>query len=736
MAGVGDRIVEDLTGVVERDDAMLEASGGDLRAFAQVLTERDIDPAQVEVAASAYTRWRARGDDGDAVRGTLGFWLMTMLMVRRTSDASAMDSPEERWPPLQRRLNVLFADAEVRRRFQGVYGRHGSLDLAGASVHRLGTTSFILRCERNDNTRDTIALKCLLYPYFRNRRIAEATRQYATDYGPKEAGAKAHMPRVYAAGGNWVEMDFIEGPTLAEVLDELRAGARERVRLDAVRRYGLPLLTALEEVQVAHLDLVPSNIIMREAEPDGDVPEPTAHVSLVDFGRNYLLSHDVGGGRLSPGQARFVAPELLHGRGSQRSDVEDVFSVGQILVALAGFDAGYGGYLPTKLYEEAPFLAPIVEDLVDLEPDRRLLLAVATAPDATTAVRVALYRDLRRRLRDAIDAQEKLATMSPTLGTTRSANGALGRLVALLGSVAFLGGPVKRPFEFARVAGLFPRHRVTDETANLYRYLFWFVFACSLGWAGLLLVVGPDLAYRLLGISLLPNPHDVLSASWPPIDLSAVWAHYAALSGRAVDWPGLLVRLVVLSFGATAIRYYLDIFAPLTTRPLRVTPGRRPVEIVIRLTQVGAEPLLIVAYVWFLGDWLIASSVATAWIALNNRLSWRLASRLAARGEGEFSTVRGSDLSQALGAFSQWWSLMASYSAMLLVFGIAVKISLGGFAWALAIQVIAFNVIKLYRSDCGKLAPGVRASLHRAFVTGQRLEELDRRRTTAGPGTR
>jgi len=729
MARVEHRDVEELTGRAEDDDAVLEATGGDLRVFDRVLAERDVDAAQLDAVACAYRRWTERGDDGAAVRGALGFWLLTMLMVRSTGGASS----DEPWTALQTRLNGLLQDPEVRRCLQAVYGRHANLDLAGATVHRLGTTSFILRCEKNDNTRDTIALKCLLYPYTRNRQIAEATLRYATDYAPKEAGAKAHMPRVYGSGRRWVEMDFVEGCTLAEVLDDLRrepAAARGHVRLDLVRRYGLPLLTALAEVPVAHLDLAPTNIIVSELT-GGDEPEASIRVHLVDFGRNYLLSHDVGSGRLDAAQVRFVAPEVLHAHGNVVTGAEDLFSVGQILLALAGLGAGYGGFLSMKLYEEAPFLAPIVEDLVDFDPAARLLLVEAEAADVRPSGRQATYRDLRRRLAGALDAQEKLATMSPTLGAAKTADGPLGRLAAALGSIAFLAGPVRRPLEFVRVAGLLPPRRDCDPVAARYRYLFWFLAACSLGWYCLLAIISGDLVYRILGTSLFPDLPSVLRAGWPPVDIHAVQAYYAGASAHTVDWPGVLGRLVVLSFGATAVRYYIDIFAPLTTTALRVTPGRRPVEFVMRLTEVGAAPLLIVLYLWFLNDWLIGSAIATAWIALNNCLSWRLAARLAARGERALTTVAGSDLAQSLAAFSQWWSLMASYSALLLVFGFAVRAGVVGFTWVLAVLVIALNVLKLYRSNCGKLAPGVRASLLRAFVIGQRLEELDRRRTIA-----
>ena len=88
-------------------------------------------------------------------------------------------------------------------------------------------------------------------------------------------------------------------------------------RLDRLRRYGLPLLTALADVPVAHLDLSPSNVIVQEPEASNG-EAGAVNVVLIDFGENYLLTQDVGSGRLGSEYAKFIAPELLHTRGPGR----------------------------------------------------------------------------------------------------------------------------------------------------------------------------------------------------------------------------------------------------------------------------------------------------------------------------------------------------------------------------------------------------------------------------------
>jgi hypothetical protein len=49
-----------------------------------------------------------------------------------------------------------------------------------------------------------------------------------------------------------------------------------------------------------------------------------------------------------------------------------------------------------------------------------------------------------------------------------------------------------------------------------------------------------------------------------------------------------------------------------------------------------------------------------------------------------------------------------------------------------AVLAIAVNMLGLYRGNCGKKAPGLRAALARAWATGERLEALHRRVASSG----
>jgi hypothetical protein len=141
---------------------------------------------------------------------------------------------------------------------------------------------------------------------------------------------------------------------------------------------------------------------------------------------------------------------------------------------------------------------------------------------------------------------------------------------------------------------------------------------------------------------------------------------------------------------------------------------------------LGYGPALVALSVWLLPDWMLVTAALMLWIVLDNYLSCELATRLARRGERAFSTIRDSDLLENLDKFSEWWTLMLAYAVVLIAIAALVRLGLAHDVWVYALVVIALNMVKLYRSNCGKLAPGVRASLRRALVTGERLEALDR----------
>jgi serine/threonine protein kinase len=85
------------------------------------------------------------------------------------------------------------------------------------------------------------------------------------------------------------------------------------VRLDLIRRLGLPLLHALAQLHTQgkqHEDLSPTDIIV---ERKGSVGHGQGYeATFIDFGRNYLYTSAVGG--LEGAEGVYVAPEIATAR--------------------------------------------------------------------------------------------------------------------------------------------------------------------------------------------------------------------------------------------------------------------------------------------------------------------------------------------------------------------------------------------------------------------------------------
>jgi hypothetical protein len=717
-------------GLAPEEVRMVLERGPDLASVRPYLESRTVDARIYSLVRRAYRRCTSSPNqpapatrDGE-IRGALGFWLLTMQMLWYTTRAPFGDGD---WERRQRALGRLFDDPAVRRFFARLYHfPHRELDLASARIHRLGTTSFILRCLpiRNDRY-GADALKCILYPYLQDEAIAAATEAYYEHYKFECRDADRRrlppMAQVYESRKEWIRMDFIEGRTLREALQDVQAGGDRRHRLDvgSLRRYGIPLLEALRDVPHPHLDLSPSNIIV--VERDGDCETPAVEVVLIDFGQNYLLSRDVGSGSVAAETARHVAPELLRSRGpGQPSGYEDVFSVGHILLDIAHHGESEAGFIRNELYMDAPFLGRLIEDLVDEDPDKRLLLRETRATSLLDAGdRHEIYDELRERLRQGLKVYEQLASVTPTLADRPAGRHAgeavLGAVGTMLMALSVVSQPV-RFYQLGRQGGVLGRE---------YSYLFRWAFLCSLSWAAgwtATFIYLQDNAVWKLVVPSAPDLVELVQTRSPEVLLR----HYRAIPSLSlVAWDDLLFRLVLLTVIVTAAKYYMEIFAVLTVRGLPRSAGNRSVEVLMRLTGVVFGPMMIAANAYAPTDWLPLGALAVAPIIVNNLASWALATKIVKRAERAFSTVRQSDLRHAVDLYSEWWKLMLAYGLIMATVGGLVALGWAHDLPEYAIIVMTANVAKLYRSNCCKLAPWARGTLARALANGERQHALD-----------
>jgi eukaryotic-like serine/threonine-protein kinase len=143
-----------------------------------------------------------------------------------------------------------------------------------------------------------------------------------------------HVPAFIAAGdfdGPYAVMELIAGPSLLDRLPELPLSVGE------VADLGARIADALEDIhrqRVIHLDLKPSNLIVRDRGGEGGAG--SGEVVLLDFGLSrHLDLPDLPGEELAGpiGTGVYIAPEqLLDVRNDRRSDL---FALGVLLYFFA-----------------------------------------------------------------------------------------------------------------------------------------------------------------------------------------------------------------------------------------------------------------------------------------------------------------------------------------------------------------------------------------------------------------
>ena len=216
-----------------------------------------------------------------------------------------------------------------------------------------------------------------------------------------------HAPRFVKAGdfsNPYIVMEFIPGTSLKARLDDTPLAA------DEVARIGAAIAIALHDLHsqhVIHLDLKPSNVIMRE----------NGEAALIDFGLSRhdqlpdLVAEEVSG---PIGTGPYIAPEQVQG---DRSDPRsDLFALGVILYFLATGERPFGepqsarewrrrlwrDPLPPRAWKEnvPPWLQEIILRCLEIDADAR----PATAAELAFALRnpecVVLTERSRRMQRD------------------------------------------------------------------------------------------------------------------------------------------------------------------------------------------------------------------------------------------------------------------------------------------------------------------------------------------------
>lgn len=310
----------------------------------------------------------------------------------------------------------------------------------------------------------------------RARLLLEAKAQARVDH--------PNICRVYEAGESggrlFIAMQYIDGRTLDDLLDELALEQKVRIMRDVAEA-----VHAAHRVGLIHRDLKPSNI-MAERDEDGDwVPY------VLDFG----LARELQPSGLTVtgvvlGTPWYMAPEHARGDAAALDRRADVYSLGatlyQLLTRTLVFDGATVYDVVRQVLENDPVpvrrrnpavpadLETVVMTCLEKDPARRYDSARALAEDLTRyldgepirAARASVsYRLLKKvRKHRAIFAVSAIAIVIALvlaiLGAREHWNAA-----ARAETAQAFGGQVKEIESIMRISSLLPLHDITREKA-------------------------------------------------------------------------------------------------------------------------------------------------------------------------------------------------------------------------------------------------------------------------------
>ncbi|WP_112141389.1 protein kinase domain-containing protein [Glycomyces dulcitolivorans] len=686
---------------------------------------------RVEVIEALW-KWWPSGQTGPAA-GYLGFLLLT-LVTMHCSDRVRYQGEEpgaavvagKRGDAL---CTALAIDPDVRSAIVALYDpalRGGSerareewagLDFRTLEFHRHGTTSIIFKGNAKEahGSAAKFALKCLIYPYERIPAIAEATRGYREEFG-RSGSADSPLVRAWASHDSWILMDFVKGDTLAQVLRELQERRREpkreikrRVDLEQLRRLGGPLLRAMVELEGAqrhHHDLTPSNIIVEDDERG-------VRFRLIDLGVNYLHLRALSGAER--GEADFVAPEVKEtGAGGDESDL---YSLGMLLIAIAGIPRRSEHLVPDQFYTASAGLARILEDLVDTDPDRRLLVTGVVADEPR-------YAQIEKLLLREV---EVLAA-----GEADRPDGRLRLPRQILPGAA----TVARQRRIAAV-----RRKQVKETggsAHLRqaRYLMWWAIGCAVLWWATMAIVLTWWA-RDLGIDWAAKWFDLANQVFDRKGEGLVFFDDIRAADYPIPdpWGNLPVRIAAFTYALPSYRFYLYLLAEMT--PFSGIPrhGMRQVRTVaaavaMRTAAIWPAVLVLVPTLVQRDWWMLACPIGVVSAALFiSGLSFFGRDAIERAKDRGLSTVSRTDA--PLGRLASWEPMAWMYCVPVVVIGPLLYLGViqDELVYVCAIGLI--NVGIWFLKDTVGDAPNVRMSLNRAILAAERLDRLEQRERAA-----
>lgn len=580
-------------------------------------------------------------------------------------------------------------------------------DIDALDFHACGTTSFIFRARVSPLGQ--CALKLIQAPYTDIPDIRLQTKAYVREF----SRYTQYAPKVFDSAEGWILMEFIDGQNLSDYLAKVRedVAANSDTYLSNAAAIIRKLTTALsyyEEKGIIHGDLTPYNILV---ELEGNAPKA---LKLIDFGPNYVLKSRVGTRQqfveTFSRTELFVAPEVIFEQKDATKN-SDLYSLGMIILELLSRESLRRELVGVRLREiwkdpRSLGFSQLIEDLIDYSPSNRALLLRRSLSNQRTA---SLYLEIDLFFQEQLAAYRELATQD------ESKHGLLA--LALRGI----------PDVWKAVENIV---RIRQMKANPYNVLSRGQKASAeINVVLQGIIVGSFLWYTAVDLKVYFLSDTSASASiltsalrhWLPSS-SPLLQFWMNLPKAGDLWGNLPGRLVALTFGLIATRYYANIFATLRIVDAQNT-AQRLCNVFLRLNSASYFIPIMAAIVVNPHWWPVCSFLGTLFPALNNYFCWRIAKAAWSKAKSSFSTenFHEAETEQFLIQYKQWWRLMIGYSLGIALTAFLLQIQWAHDEYIYASFVCLINIVKIYPINCvADSPPFVLGNLSRLFFLMRR----------------
>jgi serine/threonine protein kinase len=592
-------------------------------------------------------------------------------------------------------INRLAADSDFVTFFILFHRVPKDVGLTALALHATGTTSFIFKAATTKY--GPCALKAIQAPYVGLSSIRNATANYAKNFGMHPE----YSPKIYQSEETWIIMEFIKGLNLNDYLIKIRAETaflsdRYLTLVASVFHMIAEALAYYESLHpsLVHGDLTPFNIMI-----EFDRLDPKA-VKLIDFGPNYVLKERAGS-RPSFIQAfsrteLFMAPEVVFGR-RDASIESDLYSLGVIGLDFLCSEPLRKDMIGLRLQEiwrnpASLGIAQVIEDLIDEDPDNRLLIlkgrsegSIYAALDRVVQEQVKVYKDLVVEDQRGLDLKNQAGrSFKPDVWQS-----------------------------FHNIAKLFSveGNPYMDVTKGQ-------LLASRLNALCQAVIVSSFVLYTLVDVKAQFFPG--LNIPFSDIVADIVGWHPKQFTIGNL-WENLPGRVVALTFGLVAARYYANIFSLLRVEGTR-SIMQSLAEMSIRMNCLTYFVPIMVAIVFNPKWWPFCTLIGALFPAVNNYLCWFTAREACRHSRAVFSieSFHRVETDRFLRIYREWWMHMGAYSLGIGIIGLLLAFGHAEDEKVYAYFISFINVFKIYRNTCASDALDISGNLSRLFFAHRR----------------